>query len=131
MELQRLLGLVQWPNIFRGVTDINQYLEIFKNTLNDSISAASRIKRHRKFDTPDLPKHIVQLIHKKHALWRSGKQSGNFTANRSARNEARKAMRSYNAAVERPLLQSGNRHKFFKYVNARLGKSFHLTSILI
>ena len=124
IELQRLLGLVQWPNIFRGVTDINQYVEIFTNILNDSISAASRIWRQRKFDTPDLLKHMMQLILKKHALWRSGKQSGNFTAYRSARNEAKKAIRSYIAAAERSLLQSGNRHKFFKYVNARSANHF-------
>lgn len=121
-EMNRLLSQVHWPTIFRNCRDIDDFVATFMNQFTTTVANASQVQRRRKFGARNLPKFIVNLIHKKQAMWRHGKASGDFSAYKQARNAVRAAINNHKSAYERTLLHKGNKAKFFKYINASLGK---------
>ena len=68
------------------------------------------------FKRQRLPRHIIQLLHKKKRAWLYTKCIKDYTAYNAARSTAKTAIRSHRRNIESPLTYSNNRKAFFSYV---------------
>ena len=119
-KLLRILSTVSWDAAFSGVTDADDYALQFHKILSDAFAQASYVSFRRQ--RPNLPKHILQLINMKRRVYKSRKLPGNMERFRTLRNAVRKSVRDFLIDQESALLRSGDKRKFFAYVNRRLGR---------
>ena len=109
---------------FRGVLDYAIDLFVpYKYVCCDSV-----VRPCRKY-----PRQIRELISRKRCLWRHHKRDPSNVAHaeryKNIAKECKMALHDYELRMEKNVIDAGNSGEFFKYVNAKLGRS-HTVGIL-
>ena len=115
------LTAVNWRNIFaddRHVDDyVTSFMHVFNNAIQQSIFKGPVASVHNSKLKRILPKHIQQLILKKHRLWKKIHNQDSFANHRAVCREAKSALRDYVSRREHLLLKCQNQSAFYKCIN--------------
>ena len=105
---------MDWKLFFCRYRDVDDYASRFTSLLNNFITTNTKyvliLRRQR------LPRHTIQLLHKKKRAWLDAKCSKDYNAYNAAWSTARTAIRSHRLYIKSRLIYSNNRNAFFSYI---------------
>ena len=113
-----LLTAINWRNIFANDRHVDDYVTSFMHVFNNAIQQ-SIFKDPLRNIKPKriLPKHIRQLILKKHCLWKKIHDQNSLANYMAVSREAKSALRNYVSHRKQELLKCHNQSAFNKYIN--------------
>ena len=113
-----LFTVVNWRNIFADDRHVDDYVTSFIHVLNNAVQQ-SIFKGPVRYSKPKriLPKHIRQLILKKHRLWKKIHDQDSLANYRAVCREAKSALSNHVSRREQELPICHNQSAFYKYIN--------------
>ncbi|EYC13094.1 hypothetical protein Y032_0045g1264 [Ancylostoma ceylanicum] len=122
VSAKEYLNQIDWYGSLSQVQSVDEKYEMFISILKHCIELFVPSKRI-SLETPKFPPYIHKLFCQRSTLWQKAmyeKSESSFTRYRILNDRFMKKLNKYNGSVEKNVIESGDRHAFYKFLNSRL-----------